>query len=384
MAASCRGDAPISWVPATHCRTSPSPCGEGDLRIVLNGSAVPLCGPANTSLRHFNRTMKRNCLQKLAQSRKQTNASSSPNSSFSPYRLLFTGVSNMFHTWHAAAQDTMEEKWPLMPTKKRHAHCKFPDLRSEAFEPAIVDYMGWAVVSVPLLEPDAEKLRLRTSASCWAPEGGAFGEGGGLEWLVQRSIPYDAIAVYVGPWDASFTNRNASGFEAGLERSVSAVIRVWPETRLILFTMTPCGGDIYTADGEIDLTAREYTPSSACKFVSEANHIIRRVVRRHESTANIQLLDAHQMATSRPGSHIAGPNPGIWVNERHGWHFEYEIDSNVHRCNHGYWQACLTKSCTRMHRNCEWKNATPHLAGGEMYRAMANRVFDMICPHLWI
>jgi ribosomal-protein-alanine N-acetyltransferase len=28
------------------------------------------------------------------------------------------------------------------------------------------------------------------------------------------------------------------------------VIRVWPETRLILFTMTPCGGDIYTADGE--------------------------------------------------------------------------------------------------------------------------------------
>jgi hypothetical protein len=100
MAASCRGDAPISWVPATHCRTSPSPCGEGDLRIVLNGSAVPLCGPANTSLRHFNRTMKHNCLQKLAQSRKQTNASSSPNSSFSPYRLLFTGVSNMFHTWH--------------------------------------------------------------------------------------------------------------------------------------------------------------------------------------------------------------------------------------------------------------------------------------------
>ena len=116
--------------------------------------------------------------------------------------------------------------------------------------------------------------------------------------------------------------------------------------------------------------------------MSEANHIIRRVVRRHERTATIQLLDAHQMVTSRPGSHIAGPSPGIWNNERHGWHFVYEIDSNVHRCNHGYWRSCLTKSCTRVRHHCEMKNATPNLAGGEMYRAMANRVFDMICPHL--
>ena len=69
------------------------------------------------------------------------------------------------------------------------------------------------------------------------------------------------------------------------------------------------------------------------------------------------LLDAHQMTTSRPGHRRAGSPPGIWRKERQGWHFaltstRYEI---------------------KYARN-------ESLAWGEMPRAFANRLFDMICP----
>lgn len=335
--------------------------------MVLNGTSVPLCGPTNTSLRHFNRTMKLECLQKLASRRHhgERNSSSPP-----PYRLLFAGVSNMLHTWHAAMQDTMEQNWEPMPNlRHRHPGClpTPPDARLEAFKPAHVDYMIWQVVSVPMT---TSTVFHPTSSSCWTPRHGSIGQGGGLEWLVNHTTPYDAIAVYAGLWDASFTNRNVSRFEHGLDQSVAAVAHAWPTTRVILFTMTPCGGDIYDATGKINVNARRYTPEVACAWVSVANDAIRRVVRRHEGTANVELLDAHQMVTSRPGSHIAGHNPGIWLKERNGWHFAMEENSAVHRCNHGYSGACPDK-----------KNATAFLAGGEMTRALANRVFDMICPH---
>jgi hypothetical protein len=268
----------------------------------------------------------------------------------------------------------MEEAWEPMPNlRRRHPGClpKPPDLRLNAFAPAHVDYFIWQVASVPMSE---SVLAHPTATSCWAPLGGAIGEGGGLEWLVQHTDPYDAIAVYIGPWDASFTDRNTSRFEDGLDRSVAAVARAWPATHLILFTMTPCGGDIYDAMGDISKTARRYTPEVACAWVSEANAAIRRVVKRYHHTASVRLLDAHQMATSRPGSHIAGANPGIWLEERNGWHFAYEDTVAAHKCNHGYWHACLNQSHNQ-------KQQRAFLAGGEMTRAFANRVFDMICPH---
>ena len=156
--------------------------------------------------------------------------------------------------------------------------------------------------------------------------------------------------IHIGAWDASFTDRNVTAFEHGLALSVSAVIDAWPGVRVVFVAVTPCGGLLKGGSPSL-------THESACEFVGTMNSIIRRVVDRYApSTA---YLDAHQMTVSRPGVEIAGYPPGIWPEESRGWHFKEAR-------NRGLWKAM--------------RNMTPPSAGGEMWRSMANRVLDMICP----
>ena len=62
---------------------------------------------------------------------------------------------------------------------------------------------------------------------------------------------------------------------------------------------------------------------------------------------------------SPPGVEMAGYPPGIWPEENRGWHFQGVTGRGQLR---------------------EFRNMTPPSQGGEVWRAMANRVLDMICP----
>ena len=361
----CKGSEPVQWEASTVCRqrtrhsvAAADSCGRGHQHArewAFMETSVPLCGRANASLRHYDRFSKLQCLDQLARVRGRVNGS---------YRILFAGVSNMYHIFQAVQQDHLDHMWSPF-TDLRGYPCKrsVPTIRHQEFKPHAIDYFKWLVVSP--IERSAMNKEVRES--CWSR--GALSEDGrsGLAWAVEHVAPfwgspettggepYDVVALQVGNWDASFTERNATRFEFGLERSVGAVRRAWPNTLLILLTLTPCGGEVAMPRNRPP--PGKYTSDEACDFVPVVNRIIRRVVDRHAPMA--ALLDAHQMTTSRPGHRIAGSPPGIWAEQRQGWHFALTLNRGQLR---------------------EARNHTPPLAWGEMPRAFANRIFDMICP----
>ena len=172
-----------------------------------------------------------------------------------------------------------------------------------------------------------------------------------MSWLVKTaSEPYDVVAVYTGNWDASFTTRNLTGFTESLEGEIDLLIRAWPAVHVILFTLTPCGGSLKNTTSS--------TPTEACAWVHRINEVFRNVAARHAPATS--LLDAYQMTRSRPGSDRAGYPPGIWLKQQQGWHFE------------------LTTSLRALEAA---RQQTPPSAAGEMNRAFANRIFDVMCPH---
>ena len=139
------------------------------------------------------------------------------------------------------------------------------------------------------------------------------------------------------------------------------LLNAWPGTQLILFTLTPCGPVAFaneTADESGSIRkARRATSVEACEWIATFNTVVYSLVQRHGPRA--RLLDAHQMTTSRPGTELAGYPPGVWTNERAGIHFEHTF--------------------TRKERDAA-RRLDPPSAAGEMNRALANRVLDMICP----
>ena len=299
----------------------------------------------------------------------------------SGYRMLFTGVSNMEHTFFAVEQDDSELPWLDKSNTKwqnrssynpRQVPCgtaawKVPDLTLQSFAPHAIDYQIWQVVSNASIK---EISKANTDQNCFAPAtpmlGG--GESGGLSWIVKHAKePYDAVIVYVGPWDASFTGRDISRFERGLEASVSAVRTAWPTARVLLFTCTPPGpmhraNETFHRDGSCTGNGCGWgggaiTPMPARDWVPVMNAAIRRVVERHAPL--VTLLDAHQMTTSRPDAKLAGYPPGVWLMQKRGWHFS------------------MTSSRADMVAS---RKLAPPSAKGEMYRAFANRVFDELCP----
>ena len=74
--------------------------------------------------------------------------------------------------------------------------------------------------------------------------------------------------------------------------------------------MTPCGGWL-----NAEHVGHPYTKPEACLWFPVINEAMRRAARSHG--ARVKLLDAHQMATSRPGANESGSPPnigrGLWT-----------------------------------------------------------------------
>ena len=343
----CRGDEAVFWTPASACRAQPATCGKGNMEFALSATMVPRCGEGGSKLRHFDRATTLQCFKQLGQHRI---VGSKPT-----FRILFAGISNMLHAWHAMVQDDSLTFEP-MPNMRHKApdrkvnHCPpvVPDLRLRSYAPHNVDYM-----TVQILTPGAAVQR-RTAPSCWRR--GAIG-GGALTWITNAtSTPYDVVVMLVGSWDAAFTDRFTADIESSWEADIEHMLLVWPRTVLILATLTPCGGTNSTAT----LPERRFTPRHVCNWMNEFNDVVHRLVQR-QASPRVMLLDAHQMTVARPEVHIAGTPPGIWQDQRAGVHF--------------------AATETRKARD-EARRMNPPSAAGEMNRAIANRVLDMICPAL--
>ena len=271
------------------------------------------------------------CLERAASRRGE----SYPGARLDAYRILFAGVSNMRHIWHAfGADDVFADR--IVDQKD----CFAFNQALKSFLPHAIDYQQWQVVT------NTTRISHKTSKSCWSTH--SLG-GGMLQWVTAHArMPYDAVAIHVGNWDASFTRRDDAAFEAELESGVRHLLTAWPEARVVLLTMTPCGA---TRPG-----AKRATPLAACEWVGSINRAVRNVVERHPS---VLLLDAHQMATSHPAVNRTGYPPGLWAGTQSaGWHFEQTVD-----------RAARDRARAR----------SPPSAAGEMYRAIANRLLQTIC-----
>ena len=337
----CAGNDPIWWTSSVRCKrasssTSSSPCGRGDMKWALTATKIARCGPRGDSLRHFNRSQTQQCLNRLA-AFEQAGAA----------RILLVGMSNMKHTWRALTEDD------VFPDDFRVSHGNTAPcgayMHLPSFLPHRIEYTPWLIVQRNF--SFLLGVRKKAEAKCW--NSGAIA-GPFFEHVVARAAtPYHVVAIYVGMWDLSFTAFNATRFENGLHDGVRYLRKAWPMTTVVIFTLTPCGGELPS-----NPTVARSTPKGVCRLVECANHAIRRVVEALD-TPHVQLLDAHQMTTSRPSSNTSGTPPGIWQAQRNGWHF----------------QTVETKRDRDFSRSM-----TPPSAAGEMNRALANRLLDVVCP----
>ena len=91
--------------------------------------------------------------------------------------------------------------------------------------------------------------------------------------------------------------------------------------------------------------------------IQSLNDVMCRIAQAHP--ARVTLLDAHQMTLARPRVNESGSPPGIWMAQSHGLHF------------------ALASSWAARERA---RAAQPPLAHNEMPRAIANRIWDILCP----
>jgi len=355
----CRGDEPVIWSDTATCRAIPTSCGRGDLALALNATAIPRCGMNHAALRHFNRSSTRTCFDRLALARRSSNADRRSHAE-GRFRLLLVGVSNCFHVWHALVQDDMLVFDPMPNLRNRHPGCLngAPDAYLKSYHPHHVHYSVLQVFT-----PNAS-IKHKTMASCMGVR--AIG-GGRLKHLTQTLRPYDVVAIHGGSWDAAYVSpRNGAALEETWDRDIAVMLAAWPETRLVLMTATPCGGTKKMARSStngrwteaVESKLGRFTSADACEWMSsEFNGIVRRLAKKY--TPRALLLDAHQMTTSRPGTDVFGYPPGIWMEQKAGLHFA----------------GTETRAARDHHRA-----RNPPSAAGEMTRALANRLLDMICP----
>ena len=332
----CSPSEPVSWSNASACRGVPG-CVAGDLPLCQQDSMVVRC-PANEgrAFRCFNRSTTLGCLEALRERSGRPDGGG---------RLLLVGVSVMRHVWYAMGADDV-----YADSLRESKACVGFEHQLRSFEPHLIHYMQWQVVT------NTTAVHHKVSASC-VSRGAVGGRApySALGWAarVARAEPYDAVAIMVGAWDAAFTGRDAAGFEAGLEAGVAEVRAAWPAARLVLLTSTPSGGVLPRCPQE----ACFKTPAAASAFVGTVNAAVARVAARHAPAA--VLLDAHQMVESHPSRQVAGYPPGLWDEESRGWHF--------------------ARHANKQKRAEERARAPPSMAG-EMYRAIANRIYDAVCP----
>jgi len=325
----CPGSAPVSWIPASECGTGA--CG-ADWNT-SHPLMVPRCAGRGT-LRHYNRSSVMHCLRQLS------SMSGKPR-----YRILMGGVSNALHIFRALQDDDSLEPWERERSRKAHPSCPpLSTVRLRAFAPHALDYHALQVVT------HTTAVLHQSSPSCWLERA----LGGGQLWAkrVVEASPeaYDAVVVHAGSWDATYTAFNASGLEDGFRGMVSTLLNTWRNTRVVLVTTTPCGG-------VLEGTLRRYTPQEACDHIQSVNDAMRRIAQAHP--ARVALLDAHQMTLARPRVNESGSPPGIWMAQSHGLHF------------------ALASSWAARERA---RAAQPPLAHNEMPRAIANRIWDILCP----
>jgi len=344
-----------------QCLADGPACGLGDLQLVSQDSHVVRCvAGSGLPIVHYNRSMVTACLNHLPRA-EHHNVSA---------RLLVLGASTAYHLWHALGEDDSPSWDGWANARTRHPTCRktAPDYSLSSFRPHSVDFSLWQAVT-----PGPVKMS-RASPSCY--RNGALGGGRlrNLTAFMGGGRPYDVVAILIGTWDASYTTRNESAFATELKGELSHLLQEWPQTRILIFTATPCGPSPTAG------TPRA-TPETACNFVSTMNGVIRRLVPKlarqfHAHTAlarnndwrrappRISLIDAEQMVMAHPFANVAGDPPGLWQRGQYaGWHFE---------------GAALTD--TGWSRKMRDQLRAQHSAAGEMSRALANRIFDTVCP----
>ena len=93
---------------------------------------------------------------------------------------------------------------------------------------------------------------------------------------------------------------------------------------------------------------------------SITDQTVRHIRKTAETPPRVSVLDAHQMSAARPGIQVGGQPPGLWQqSESRGWHFNPALSPRD-----------LEKA----------RSLTPPSAAGEMNHALANRLWDVICP----
>ena len=257
------------------------------------------------------------------------------------------GVSNMRHIWHAMSHDDVftDVLWD-------QRFCGTFDHRLASFRPHAVDYVPWQVVT------NTTRITHKTAASCLARKSAGSGADV-IDWVVENAAaPYDVVAFFSGPWDASFVGHNLVmderiGYEAQIDTAVRKLQQAWHSTRVVLFTPTPCSPTVVW-NGSALTKPKGATPTAGCKMVAKFRNITFRIASRHR---HVRVLDAHQMATSHPGGQVGG-YPGIWGKQANEWHFSH-ISSRRERD--------------------EARRKSPQSAAGELNRAVANRLINEIC-----
>ena len=344
----CRGEFRVWWTNSSTCaEMGVGGCASGDHSLALQDTAIARCGPSGNSFRYFNRTTTNACLERLARGRSHSyhNASNS-------YRLLMMGVSSMRLVWHAMSAD---DAYPDILHEDRS--CGWGRLNS--FAPHVIEYGPWLVVA------NTSEVFHKTHPKCISQRAIYDGAGAVRYAVQQASEPYDAVAINAGAWDASYTRRDEARFEAGLDAAVRHLQEAWPAVRVILFTPTPCGpAQLYPHHYEsrnqsspkaAATRMKEATPAPGCLFVVNMTRAVRRVASRYPSTA--EVLDAHQMVQSHPANRFSGP-PGIWPMQLRGWH--------------------LSSYASRRERE-RLRIPVATNAVGEMNRALANRLYNVLC-----
>ena len=305
-------------------------------------------------IRVFNHSTSVSCLDRLAHK-------SAANSNRSHYRILFTGVSNGNHVWHAMGADDRPKWDPWIDYGRKHPQClaTIPESRLTSFLPHVVDFSPWHVVSrTGFTDPVYASRAKLIYSSCFRVRSMcdhySIDSGGRLEYITQHSAPYDAVVIYAGAWDASYTARNLTLFHEGMRRGVTHLLTAWSDVRVILFTVTPCG----PVNNPRSKVEPPRTSVEGCAFAEPMNSVIRAVADEH--AGRVQVLDAHQMILSRPDVNISGYPPGLWDRQQQaGWHFQQVITPED---------------------RAKLRALQPPSAGGEINRAFANRVYDMLCP----
>ena len=304
----------------------------------MHDTTLLRCGHAGNSFRYFNRSMTTACLERLAQSR--TQAYHKPSQS---YRLLMMGVSNMRLVWHAM---TADDVYPDALTADRA--CSESVLPS--FKPHVIEYTPWLVVA------NTSHIYHKSHAVCIEKHALGGGADAVIYWTERAKEPFDAVAINAGAWDASFTSRNEVGYEEQLEVAVQHLERLWPAVRVLLFTPSPCGPLTFypQRNGKVSPSKRA-TPAAGCAFVPNMTRAVWRVAARHPLSVNV--IDQWQMVESHPLGRKAGP-PGIWQLQRAGWH---------------------PSSHTSRRQRAQHRTDPPSNAMGEIPRALANRIYNVLC-----